>query len=308
MRCGQKKPRASRVDWAMEIVTILRGLWHRKLLVALALALAVLAGTAVAYRISPPAKLESRSYHVGVATSRIFIDTPSSQVVEVSPKGGDTLGTRAGLIASLMVDGAVKASIAHSAGLQPQQFDAVSASAAESSPAVASPKARSTVLSTTVITNAAGDELPIIQIEAQAPNAPDAAKLAAAAVTGLRDFLNSKAALQRVPDAKRLQVNGLGAPQARDVVRGPRKLMALVVAIIVFLAGCAAIVMSSTLARAWRAASEEEGAAAVPEVAPDTRVRARHARQLDEDPPGARTIVTPPPAELVHEAPSPWRR
>jgi hypothetical protein len=291
----------------MEIVTILRGLWHRRLLVALAFALAVLAGTAVAYRISPPAKLESRSYHVGVATSRIFIDTPSSQVVEVSPKGGDTLGTRAGLIASLMVDGAVKASIAQRAGLQPQQFDAISQSAAESSPAIASPKARSTVLSTTVITNAAGDELPIIQIEAQAPNAPDAAKLAEAAVSGLRDFLNSKAALQRVPDAKRLQVNGLGAPQARDVVRGPRKLMALIVAIIVFLAGCAAIVMSSTLARAWRAASEEEGIA-VTEVPTEQRVHALRTRNGSDEDAAARTAVSPQPAEILREAPSPWRR
>jgi hypothetical protein len=206
-----------------------------------------------------------------------------------------------------MVDGAVKASIAQRAGLQPQQFDAISQSAAESSPAIASPKARSTVLSTTVITNAAGDELPIIQIEAQAPNAPDAAKLAEAAVSGLRDFLNSKAALQRVPDAKRLQVNGLGAPQARDVVRGPRKLMALVVAIIVFLAGCAAIVMSSTLARAWRAASEEEGAA-VTEVPTEQRVHALRTRNGSDDDAAARTAVSQQPAELLREAPSPWRR
>ena len=123
----------------METVAILRVLWSRRRLVAGVLLLAVLMGTAMAYRIP---SLESRTYVVGVATSRIFVDTPSSQVVEVAPKGGDTLGTRAGLIASLMVAGTIKASIARRAGLRPQEFDAISESAAETSPAVATPTAR----------------------------------------------------------------------------------------------------------------------------------------------------------------------
>jgi hypothetical protein len=242
----------------METVTILRGLWRRRLFVVGVFLLATLAGITVAYHISFPPSLQSRTYQVGIATSRIFIDTPSSQVVEVAPKGGDTLGTRAGLMASLMVDGTIKAAIARRAGLTPREFDAISDSSAESSPAVASPQARSRVLRTKVVTNTVGEELPIIQIEAQAGDAAAAAKLAAAAVTGLRDYLNSKAALQRVPDAKRLQVNGLGAPQARDVIRGPRRLFALIAAIAVFAAGCAAIVGVSSLAGAWREASDEE--------------------------------------------------
>jgi hypothetical protein len=233
----------------METVAILRVLWSRRRLVAGALLVAVLVGTAMAYRIP---SFESRAYVVGVATSRIFVDTPSSQVVEVSPKGGDTLGTRAGLIASLMVDGTIKASIARRAGLQPQQFDAVSDSATETSPAVATPTARSRVLMTSVVTNAAGDDLPIIELQAQAGDAAQAAKLAAAAVTGLRDYLNTKAAQQRVPDAKRLRVDGLGAPQARDVTRGPRRLFAFIAALLVAIAGCGAIVAGSRIAAAWR--------------------------------------------------------
>jgi len=242
----------------METVTILRVLWHRRLLVAGVIVLALLAGTAVAYRISFPPKLDSRSYHVGVATSRVLIDTPSSQVVEVSPTGSDTLGARAGLIASLMVDGTVKAAIARRAGLRPDQFDGVSESAAETTPADAAPNPRSSVLTTRVVTNTTGDALPIIEIEAQAADAASAARLAGAAVTGLRDYLDTKAAQQRIPDAKRLQVGGLGAAQARDVVRGPRRLFALLATMFVFAAGCAAIVVTSSLARAWRVASEEE--------------------------------------------------
>lgn len=236
----------------METVAILRALWCRRRLVAGVLLAALLVGVASAYRISLPPRLHSRSYEVGIATSRIFVDTPSSQVVEVSPRGGDTLGTRAGLIASLMIDGPLKAAIARRAGLRPDQFDGISQSAAETSPAVSTPGPRSRVLMTHVVMNAAGDDLPIIQIEAQAADASRAARLAAAAVTGLRDYLNSKAALQRVPDAKRLRVDGLGAPEARDVTRGPRRLFALIAALFVFVAGCAAIVAGSGLVRAWR--------------------------------------------------------
>jgi hypothetical protein len=239
----------------METVAILRALWRRRGLVAGVLVLAVLAGTAMAYRLP---SLESRTYQVGVATSRIFVDTPSSQVVEVSPKGGDTLGTRAGLIASLMVDGTIKASIAKRAGLRSDQFDAISESAAETSPAVATPAARSPVLMTSVVTNAAGDDLPIIQIQAQAADAPRAARLAAAAVEGLRDYLDTKAAEQRVPGAKRLQVDGLGPPQARDVTRGPRRLIALIVALVVAIGGCAGIVVGSRIAAAWREEQADE--------------------------------------------------
>ena len=204
----------------MQTVTILRELWGRRALVAAVLVLAILAGTAVAYRVSFPPRLQSRSYQVGVATSRILIDTPNSQVVEVAPKGSDTLGTRAGLIASLMVDGTVKAAIAHRAGMRANQLDAISDSAAETTPADPAPRPGTPVLKTTVVTNSSGDQLPIIEIEAQAADAAAAARLAGAAVSGLRDYLNSKAALQRVSNAERLRVDGLGAPQARDVSRG----------------------------------------------------------------------------------------
>jgi hypothetical protein len=268
----------------METVTILRELWRRRALVAAVVVLAILAGTAVAYRISFPPRLESRSYHVGLATSRILIDTPNSQVVEVAPKGSDTLGARAGLIASLMVDGTVKAAIAHRAGLRPDGFDAISDSAAETTPADPSPRPPTPVLKTTVVTNASGDELPIIEIEVQAADAASAARLAGAAVSGLRDYLNSKAALQKVPNAQRLQVDGLGAPQARAVARGPRRLFAVIAALFVFAAGCATIVGASRLAGAWRAAAEEEAAGEAAGVADEPLPYGPRHYRVDDEP------------------------
>src|SRR4051812_43174100 len=123
----------------MDIVTILRDLWRRRLLVVGVYLVALLAGTAVVYKISFPPKLESRKYDVGVATARILVDTPSSQVVEVAPKGSDSLGVRANLLASLMVDGNVKSAIAHRAGLDPSKLVGVSDAAEEPAPVSAPP-------------------------------------------------------------------------------------------------------------------------------------------------------------------------
>ncbi len=243
--------------FTLDTVTILRDLWHRRLLVVAVAIVAVLAGMAVVYKVTVPPTFESRKYEVGVATASILVDTPNSQVVEVAPKGSDTLGVRANLLASLMTDGEVKAAIARGAGLDPD--DLVASSTSTRDQAVTKPKSRyAPMLTTSVVTDNDGVELPIIGIEAQARDATTAAKLADAAVVGLRDYLDSTAAAQRIPDAKRLKVSGLGETQAQTVARGPKNLVALAVVLLVFGLGCAAILAGLALRRGWRAAVEAE--------------------------------------------------
>jgi hypothetical protein len=242
----------------MDIVTILRDLWRLRFLVICIYLVAVLAGTAMIFKISFPPKLESRKYEVGVATARILVDTPSSQVVEVAPKGSESLGVRANLLASLMVDGVVEEAIARRAGVAPNKLIGVTDTATEPAPVSKPPDPRAFVLTTRVVTNTGGDQLPIIEIEAQAPDAPSAARLGAAAVSGLRDYLDSKAALQQIPNADRLQVTGLGAPVASTVVRGPSDMLAVIVVIFVFGFGCVCILGGLALVRGWRSASARE--------------------------------------------------
>ena len=114
------------------------------------------------------------------------------------------------------------------------------------------------VLSTQVLTNSTGDQLPIIRLATQAPSRAGAEKLASAALAGLSQYLNSKAALERIPDADRLQVDGLGIPQAGTEVRGPSNLIAVLVFVVVFVLGCAGILSVRALVRGWRAAAVRE--------------------------------------------------
>ena len=145
-----------------------------------------------------------RQHSVGVATTSILVDTPSSAVVDVAPKGSDTLGVRANVLASVMVDGDVKAEIAQAAGLNPADIVGVAKSGGTNQPVTtpASPKdPNAPVLTTQVLTDNTQDALPIIQVQAQAQDAASATKLANAAVVGLRNYLSTKAAAERIPDA-----------------------------------------------------------------------------------------------------------
>lgn len=240
----------------MDTVTILRELWRRRLLVLGVGVLSLLAGAAVVVQLP---SLKSRQHPVGVASTSILLDTPSSQVVDVAPKGSDSLGLRATLLASLMVDGVVKQQIAQVAGLNPSELAGVSTSAT-GGPAASPASSSTAVLTTRVVTDETGQDLPIIQVQVQASNATSAARLANAAVVGLRDYLDSKAAVQRIPDAQRLQITGLGVPQAHTAQQGPGKFIALLVAILVFGLGCAGILGMSALIRGWRAAAAREAA------------------------------------------------
>jgi hypothetical protein len=251
----------------MESITILRELWRLRYIVALGGVLAIAIALMTAYRVSlAPPKLESRQYHVGVASARMLIDTPDSQVVDLNPKGADTLSSRASLLANLMVSSPVKSIIARNAGIPADRLVAI-APAAPGGPTAPTPLSqRATEAAkapgTYLLTLQADETLPIISIDAQAPTANEAARLANATTAGLRDYLRSVAGAQNVPAARQIVVSGLGAAQAADVVRGPRRLFAIAAFVLVFGFACFSVIMISGIARGWRRAAALERAIA----------------------------------------------
>jgi hypothetical protein len=267
----------------MATVRILRKLWRVRLLVGVVALLALGLGINLTYRLGLPP--QSRQYEVGVADGRILVDTPKSQFVEVAPLGAASLGQRANLLAALMTEGDAKAAIARRAGLAPDDLLAVSESDAD--PAPVSPDALNARdahrLTTRVVRDSDGLQLPIIQLDAQAPDPAAATRLVAAAIDGLNEYLDSKAALQQITDHRRLQVSALGIDPGRLQVRGPGLLIGVGAAILAFLTGCSLILGVAALARNWREveASELGGhpaanarPAVVPGPAPPTPRRA----------------------------------
>ncbi len=70
--------------------------------------------------------------------------------------------------------------------------------------------------------------------------------------------MSTKASSEGIRDANRLQVGGMGIPQATIQARGPSRMLVLLVVLIVFLVGCAAILGVEALVRGWRDAAEQE--------------------------------------------------
>jgi hypothetical protein len=109
------------------------------------------------------------------------------------------------------------------------------------------------VLATKVTMISNGVWLPIIDVMTQAPDVTAARRLADSAVLGLTQYLESKAAAEAVPAANRLRVSGLGNAQAGTETRGPKPMLALIVALLLFAVGCATILVTAAIVRGLRA-------------------------------------------------------
>ena len=154
-----------------------------------------------------------------------------------------------------MIDGTIKDEIAKRAGLRPDELVTGSLRHRRGRREDHKLTANSYALTTGVVLNSDQAELPIIRVETQAPDTQKAIGLADAAVKGLDEYLTVRADDERIESTRRLQVSGLGPAQGHDAARGTGRIMALAVAIIVFLAGCAAILIVSGIARGWRTAA-----------------------------------------------------
>jgi hypothetical protein len=100
----------------------------------------------------------------------------------------------------------------------------------------------------------AGAPLPIIRIDTRAPSRRAAAQLATATVSALKDAARAGAASTAFPDLPPQDVVGYdtGPVRSREIVNGPRRMMAAVVAILVFALWCSAVTLIAGLARARR--------------------------------------------------------
>ena len=265
----------------MNHITILRTLWQRRALIAVAAALSIVAGIVAAYHVTPPAKLTSRQYTVAVGQARFLIDTPESQVLTVSspatanPSGSVDLAGRANLLANLIPTSPVKAAIAKRAGIRAADLTIIGpptpatayAPAPGPTPLEASQAAkvndRTANIVTITVPVATNGPLPVISVQTQSPREEIAARLANATIAGLQYFLASMPESQRIPEARKIVLRPLGTPQVGTAVHGPPRLYALLLPFVLFTLACAAIVFAPYIVRAWReiVAPEREEAA-----------------------------------------------
>ncbi len=167
----------------MELLPIVRAIWRRRLaLVAIPLALAVFVALGGTTPVSTPN---------AVAWTGVTLDTPQSQLVAVAPPGAITLVWRASLLTHLMTTSTATQALARRVGVGADQVSVVDPALATPLVSTAMAQAASTAASRdvapyTLTVFVANDSLPVISIEAAAPDRQGAQRLADAAVTVLQ--------------------------------------------------------------------------------------------------------------------------
>jgi hypothetical protein len=231
----------------MELVTVLRLLWRRRVLVGLGLVVAIWVGFMVGH---------GTSRLVGVASARVVVDTPRSQAVEPSPRGADTLVQRTALLADLASTDSVRKRIANGARVPADQLLVVDDRLTTPAAATALPEAAATAAAADhqryELTLHPDETLPIISIDARAPDRRSAARLAAVAANTLKVV----AAPGDAPATRGFVVNLFSPISAHEVVQGPRRLFALIAFVVTLVLWCTCIALAPGIARAGRRAAE----------------------------------------------------
>jgi hypothetical protein len=234
----------------MELVNILGVLARHRRLVGAGACLGALIGILSLYGISlSPPGLVSRDQIAGTAVARVLVDAPHSVSVNAESEQADTLAMRAILLADLMSADPSRAAIARAAGIPARDLlvtgPAVGPPPAMSPLAGRAAVAAATTSQTSSLRLSSDGELPIIWIDAAAPDALRARRLVDAAATTLAAVAASRGA----PRPSGVVVERLGPTGAAPVVRGPRKAFALIAAVVVFSLWCSALVLASSLRR-----------------------------------------------------------
>jgi hypothetical protein len=302
----------------MPLAIALRTLWRHRIIVALGLILSIFAGMALAFKLP---SLQTRSFKVGVATVEVLVDTPSTQIVDVSPAGAYNLGQTANLLSTVMTQGVIREGVITKAGMVPSRFSAfsLSSSSSGSGPGAAAEtpppdssllKAGSGVMTTQTLMDSSGDDLPIIWVQTRAATPAKAVAMANAAVSSLDAYVQSSALDNKIPARLTLHVSALGAPQASVAASGTGPLMAAAAAIGLFGFACLLVLLCSALARGWRVAAaleqadmEEEEQPLQDDDYPELASR-RHAAPVDSDP---HAVSTEEERRLLEAVAEGWR-
>lgn len=229
----------------MELVPILRLLSRRPILVAIGAVLAIAVGVLAA---------GGQTKRTGTASARLVLDTARSQLIHQAPRGAETLTWRAVLLADLAGSRPLMDRIANEAGIRRNELVVVHPDLADpflpaTLPTRAAEVAR--VTSEKYILAVRFDEmLPIISLEAEAPDRAAAVRLVAAATDALKDTGTSAQAT--TSQIQGLVVETAGPVRSKTIIDKPQPLLGVVMAILLFGLWSAGVAVMPRLLSLWR--------------------------------------------------------
>jgi hypothetical protein len=242
----------------MEIVPVLRLMWRRRF----PLAAGVLAAVAILVTLGGTKLVTSTS---AVAWTRVALDTPKSQLVDASPSGAGTLAWRTSLLSHLMATEASTQDLAKRLGVKTDQVAVVDPTLAvpliPTDMATAAAQAASSVVTPYVLTVSVPDALlPVISVEAAAPDQTRAKRLADAAVAVLESqaspgghFASQIASNVNDFTLQQFVIGPVGPVRAKLLSSTALPVKAIGASLFVFLVWCAGVLLMPKLTRTLRA-------------------------------------------------------
>lgn len=238
----------------MNVLAISRLLWRRRLFVGLG----ALAAVALGFAIGGPKPSAS-----ALARTRVVLDTPKSQLIDSAPRGADTLPWRAGLLTHLMTTEGVKQALAQRLGVPHDQVAVVD-------PTLTAPIVQASLPQNAAETAARNFEpyvltvfmkdasVPIISIEAAAPDRGGAARLAEAAVAVFKSDASpagtyrSPVSIEGTRERQGFVVEDVAPVRTRALATSQVPLKALAASVFVFVVWSACVALFPSVARRTR--------------------------------------------------------
>jgi uncharacterized protein involved in exopolysaccharide biosynthesis len=240
----------------MELTQVLKVLWARRLATALVVVLAIATAGVV--------KLTSHSVPTGAATLQILVDSPSSELANLSQDPAPLI-SRAAVFAQVMTSDAVLREIAKAAGIPPQQLTAQGpySGSGQALNAITPAEARSSQLVAEKVpyrlTFVAQEDQPVITVSVQGPNALAAGRVADAVYTGVQSYVTAAQQAGATPAQHKVTLRALGPAQAGTVNKGSRATLMAAALLGVLLIGVLLIVGIEGLRRRNSELAEIEG-------------------------------------------------
>ena len=238
----------------------MRELWGQKAGLAIAFAVALLAAGRVLFGIGLfPPSIEPNSQGLASASTQAIVDTPRSSVIDLREDTYSFTGltNRALLLGNVIASPPVREYIARRAGVPAAQIKVQPPLTPEQPRVIADganqPKTSDILKSPEEyrLDVQANPTVPVLDIYAEAPDGPAAARLADASIDGLRDYLRAIAVRHHTPPARRVKLEQLGRADGGAVASGVGLQLAIVVFVFVFAIAAAAVLFVARVRRGW---------------------------------------------------------
>lgn len=244
----------------MEFALVVRALARRRLVLAVGILIAAIAATLSVYRVDG-AGLKQRSLQYSSASTRVFVDTSSSVLGNLS-QSFEPLQSRATVYANFMASPTVLDLIGRRVGLAGSQIYAAGpvdplVPRIVQEPTAVQRNVEITGETTPYRLNFNSDpNLPTIGIYAQAPSTKLSIQLANAAVASLEQYVVSLENADHVPSQSRVVIRQLGEANGGVVDGGINKILAVMVFAVVFLLWCGLVLLTDRFRETWRASAD----------------------------------------------------